>query len=159
MTGRGDWITLGVLGALTAGAALRGRSGGRNFTAEAIERDREAWAHMVVSEDGIRDLNKVQRKGLLQGQVLLPDGSTPEEVLVFGADRLHAYEVRVEVLYQPTVRGPRPYQPKLWLSEAEDAHSAFYSRLLVLWDGEKYQHFLLPEEWMQDTPEILMGFE
>ena len=148
MTNRGDWITLGVLGALAAGAAARGRRGGRNFTdQEQIEEERRFWGVLFPTEEGIQDLNEIQKKGLLRDQILLPDGRKPDQVLVYDLSYIQAYSARAEALRAPTLRGERAYQPKLWLSDKRGlSNTSLYSALLALWDerDEEYSFFLLP---------------
>jgi len=163
-TSRGDWLTLGILTALTAGAAARGRRGGRAWrNDEVMEEDREVYAALFPVEDGIQDLNEVQLKGLRRNEFLLPDGTKPDQVLVYDLRQIPAFPVRSRAVTTPTPRGPRGFRPNLILKRARDvSDTSMSSAVLALWqedgDGE-YKYFFLPGRDVIDPQPVTWSFE
>ena len=159
MTSRGDWITLGVLGALTAGAALRGRRGGR---AASLDHARSVWSSLLGRE--VRDLNQAQLDGLRKDRFLLEDGAPAEETDLLALEEVKRFRVRARSERRPTVLGrPVFHKHKIVLEDVRvpqdigDAQTLPF--VLKMWSSGSYEphYFVVPwsvsVDWDSDVEE------
>ena len=104
MTGRGDWLAIGLLTALTAGATARGRRAGRNLTTQ----DEADLATIRARMPDVDLLNEVQIKAMGRGQFVLPDGALGSDPFLFEfSKRPFRRGARVSPIKAPTLRGMR----------------------------------------------------
>ena len=151
MTLRGDMLTLGLLAALTAGAAARGRRGGRNLSPE-IQRD--LWRTMLGEK--IYDLNEVQLQAFRDNRFVMPNGEPAKawiSLLRWTQDR----QVTPASRWKATIRGPRFEGYGVEICEGLDEESTFLEEPVLVLAPEPFgssrsawRYFFLPEGTQED---------
>ena len=143
---RGDLLTLGLLAGLTAGAAARGRRGGRNLTPQ-DGADLE-FIQTAYFPD-VQRLNELQISAMQRGEFRFEDGEIPEGASLFYFSRLPFHrDLEVKPDLMPTLRGPRPtkhFEISFSPPEREDFYEKeVWSAVLELDDGEQFWRYFLP---------------